>query len=376
MKLGFTTYQLPQNLNFDESIRLAKDTGCAGMDFRTGNVYKHGVEVSLTGEERAKMRRQLEDNYLELASINSEFSFDAEDEQERRKSIEGAKQSCVLAHDFGSTLVRLFGNLIRTPDAHDTVKYVAGLNFRSILRGLRLRATNRKTFYIQIHEGCSMGCTYCAIQKAIGPLRNSKPVDEVISEFREGLEKGYGHFRLIGDCAGSYGRDIGTNLGELLGRISEIGEPFTLELTDINPVFLKVIFEPVKTLCRQKRLSNLYIPIQSGNDRVLGLMHRRYDVAETRRMLLELKEAAPKDFRIGTSVIVGFPSESEEEMRDTADFCNDMAFDWIFCHGFSPRPGTPAADLPDQLSEEEVTARVEEFREMINDKNSVVLDFK
>ena len=258
----------------------------------------------------------------------------------------------------------------------DTVKYVAGLNFRSILRGLRLRATNRKTFYIQIHEGCSMGCTYCAIQKAIGPLRNSKPVDEVISEFRDGLEKGYGHFRLIGDCAGSYGRDIGTDLGELLGRISEIGEPFTLELTDINPVFLKVIFEPVKTLCRQKRLSNLYIPIQSGNDRVLGLMHRRYDVAETRRMLLELKEAAPKDFRIGTSVIVGFPSESEEEMRDTADFCNDMAFDWIFCHGFSPRPGTPAADLPDQLSEEEVTARVERFREMIKDRDSVVLDFK
>ncbi len=125
MKLGFTTYQLPQNLTFEESIRLAKDTGCAGMDFRTGNVYKHGVEVSLTGEERVRMRRQLEDNYLELASINSEFSFDAEDEKERRKSIEGAKQSCVLAHDFGSTLVRLFGNLIRTPDAHDTVKYVA-----------------------------------------------------------------------------------------------------------------------------------------------------------------------------------------------------------------------------------------------------------
>ena len=94
MKLGFTTYQLPQNLTFEESIRLAKDTGCAGMDFRTGNVYKHGVEVSLTGEERVRMRRQLEDNYLELASINSEFSFDAEDEKERRKSIEGAKQSC------------------------------------------------------------------------------------------------------------------------------------------------------------------------------------------------------------------------------------------------------------------------------------------
>ena len=125
MKLGFTTYQLPQDLSFEESIKLAKDTGCAGVDFRTGNVYKHGVEVSLDAQQRAKMRRMLEDNYLELASINSEFSFDAPDEEERRKSVEGAKQSCVLAKDFGSSLVRLFGNLIRTPDAHDTVRYVA-----------------------------------------------------------------------------------------------------------------------------------------------------------------------------------------------------------------------------------------------------------
>ena len=258
----------------------------------------------------------------------------------------------------------------------DTVKYVASLNFRSILRGLRLRMTNRRTFYIQIHEGCSMGCTYCAIQKAIGPLRNSKPVDEVISEFRDGLDKGYGNFRLIGDCAGSYGLDIKTDLGKLLGRISELEGDFTLELTDINPVFLKIIYEPLKTLCRQKRISNLYIPIQSGNDRILGLMHRRYDIEETGRMLRELREAAPKEFRIGTSVIVGFPSESEEEMRDTVDFCNDMAFDWIFCHGFSARPGTPAADLPDQFTAEAVTRRVGVFRDGIIDRNSVVLDFQ
>ena len=258
----------------------------------------------------------------------------------------------------------------------DTVKYVAGLNFRSIMRGLKLRATNRKTYYIQIHEGCSMGCTYCAIQKAIGPLRNSKPIDTVIKEFRTGLKKGYRHFRLIGDCAGSYGRDIGTDLGKLLERVAEIEEPFTLELTDINPVFLKVIYKPVRKLCLQKRISNLYIPIQSGNNRVLGLMHRRYNIEETKRMLTDLKKAAPKGFRIGTSVIVGFPSETEEELKDTVDFCNDMKFDWIYCHGFSARPGTPAAELPDRLSDEEVMKRVADFRDSINDRDSVVLDFQ
>lgn len=258
----------------------------------------------------------------------------------------------------------------------DTVKYVASLNLRSIIRGLKLRVTNCKTFYIQIHEGCSMGCTYCAIQKAIGPLRNSKPIDTVIAEFREGLKQGYKHFRLIGDCAGSYGLDIKTDLGKLLQRISEIDEPFTLELTDINPVFLKIIYEPLKTLCLQKRISNLYIPIQSGNDRILGLMHRRYDISETKRMLIELKKVAPKDFKIGTSVIVGFPSEDEDELQDTVDFCNSMNFDWIYCHGFSARPGTPAAELPDQLTENEVMKRVSVFKDRINDKDSVILDFQ
>ena len=125
MKLGFTTYQLAEKLTFEESIKLAKDSGCAGIDFRTGNVYAHGVETSLTKEERIKMRRKLEDNYLELASINSEFSFDYDEEDRRRASIEGAKKSCELCHDLGGSLVRLFGNLIRTDDAHVTVKRVA-----------------------------------------------------------------------------------------------------------------------------------------------------------------------------------------------------------------------------------------------------------
>ncbi|MCL2344217.1 MAG: radical SAM protein, partial [Firmicutes bacterium] len=170
-----------------------------------------------------------------------------------------------------------------------TVKYVTGLDLPSMMRGLKSRVHNRRTYYIQIHEGCSMGCTYCAIQKAIGPLRNSKPIEAVVAELNEGIAKGYRRIRLIGDCAGSYGLDIGTNLGNLLQCIAENKNHFSLELTDINPVFLPVIYRPVKELCLQKRLSNLYIPIQSGNARILGLMNRRCDIDETRQMLIDLK---------------------------------------------------------------------------------------
>ncbi|MCL2342546.1 MAG: tRNA (N6-isopentenyl adenosine(37)-C2)-methylthiotransferase MiaB, partial [Firmicutes bacterium] len=109
---------------------------------------------------------------------------------------------------------------------------------------------------------------------------------------------------------------------------------------------------------------------------ILGLMNRRCDIDETRQMLIDLKEAAPQGFKLGTSVIVGFPSEATEELEDTINLCNDLNFDWIYCHGFSARPGTLAATLPGQLSEEEVMERVRLFQESIKEKASVVLDFQ
>ena len=267
------------------------------------------------------------------------------------------------------------GNIIRYARSfrghYLDVKYIShrfSLSMESINR-------RRRTYLVQIHEGCSMGCTYCAIQQAIGPLRNSKPIEVVLEELNRGLDRGYKRIRLLGDSAGSYGLDIRTNLGALLIRISQIERPFHLELTDINPAFLPVIFEPVKTLCTQNRISSLYVPIQSGNDRILSLMHRRSDMKKNKQMFNDIRKVAPPRFKLGTSVILGFPSETPEEFEETIKFCNDVIFDWIWCHGFSSRPGTPAATLPGQLSQEEIIGRVNLFTASINKKGSVVSDF-
>lgn len=249
--------------------------------------------------------------------------------------------------------------------------YLAG----RLRRFLRAFARRRDIYLIQIHEGCSLGCTYCAIQKAIGPLRNSLPVETVLSDLNRGLDLGYRRIRLLGDSAGSYGLDIGTNLGVLLRRIAELERPFELELTDINPVFLPVIYEPVKELCAQRRLASLYIPIQSGSARILRLMHRRCDLERVQRMLSDLRAASP-GVKLGTSVIVGFPSETLDELAATAALCNAVNFDWIWCHGFSPRPGTPAAALPDQFSPDEVQARINRFTASIQRPNAVILDLQ
>jgi sugar phosphate isomerase/epimerase len=120
---------MAQHLNFDESIALAKASGCAGIDFRTGSpppyTFDHGVELERTAEERKQMRRKLEDNYLEIASLNTDYRFESLDLTERQRNIDKAKLECELAHDLGCSRIRVFGNAIRTEDARDCVAYVA-----------------------------------------------------------------------------------------------------------------------------------------------------------------------------------------------------------------------------------------------------------
>lgn len=229
---------------------------------------------------------------------------------------------------------------------------------------------NKHTYYIQIQEGCSMHCSYCAIRLAIGPLR-SRPIEAILAELRSGIGKGYRQIQLMGDNAGSYGLDIGANLGKLLERILEVDGDFSLDLTDINPVYLASIAEPVKQLTQQKRISRLYVPIQSANRRILKLMGRDCDMQAVKQMLLEIRRLGGPELKMGTSLIAGFPSETMGELEETLEFCEQVGFDWVWCHSYSARPETPAAGLPGQLDAAEILRRSQLVKSRLS-KQSVV----
>lgn len=241
---------------------------------------------------------------------------------------------------------------------------------RKLIRTKYAHLNDRNTFYIQIQEGCSMHCSYCAIRMAIGPLR-SRPIETVLAEFGMGLDQGYKQIQLMGDNAGSYGLDIGTNMGRLLERILEVERDFVLDLTDVNPVYLPMIFEPVRRLCIRKKISRLYVPIQSANRRLLKLMGRDCDMDAVKRMLIEIKSLASPKFKMGTSLIVGFPSETIDELDETVQFCDEVGFDWVWCHSFSARPETPAATLPGQISAEEILRRAQWVKSQLGRKSIV-----
>jgi len=229
---------------------------------------------------------------------------------------------------------------------------------RRIIRGRYANIESDKTFYIQIQEGCSMECSYCSIKTAIGKLR-SKPLEYLLQDFRNGLQLGYKEFQLVGDNAGSYGLDIGTNLGELLGELSRFEDDFKLDLTDINPAYLNIISKAVIELGSKGRIARLYVPIQSGSSRILKLMKRGCDMERVKDTLKNIQSAIPSrdSFSLGTSIIVGFPSETPDELQQTIEFCKDVNFDWVWCHSFSARPDTPAANLDNQVGPDEILRR-------------------
>jgi len=274
-----------------------------------------------------------------------------------------------------------FSLLIDTRKAIEILKTfdgsLSGLGYisRRLDNGVRRRLIRSKfanlndphTFYIQIQEGCSMRCSYCAIKTAVGPLR-SRPMDTILGQFSAGLDQGYQHIQLMGDNAGGYGLDIGTNLGRLLEQILDVDREFVLELTDINPVYLHLIFEPVIKLCEQRKISRLYIPIQSASRRLLKLMGRDCDLGQVKQMLTEIKKVASSGFKMGTSIIAGFPSESIDELNETIQFCNDVGFDWVWCHSFSARPETPAAVLPGQIPTDQILRRAQEVKSRLGSK--------
>lgn len=241
---------------------------------------------------------------------------------------------------------------------------------RRIIRARYANLNSLTTFYIQIQEGCSMECSYCVIRKAIGGLR-SKPAEIIISELETGLGSGFKRFQFVGDNAGSYGLDIGTNLGRLLDRVAAISQDFELDLTDINPVYLRLIFDSVKKLLTQGQLSSLYVPIQSSSRRVLKLMKRDCDMDAVRQMFIEIKRLGPSQFRLGTSVIVGFPSETVQELDETVHFCSQIGFDWVWCHSFSARPDTLAGTLPGQVAPDEILRRARSVKTQLRGKSLV-----
>ena len=211
-------------------------------------------------------------------------------------------------------------------------------------------------YLIRISWACSQNCSYCAIKRALGKF-HSKPLDQVINEFKDGLAKGFTNYFITADDTGAYGVDFGKTFMELLDKLTAIEGDYNIGIHALNPVWLVKYIDELEEILKRGKIKYINIPIQSGSSRVLKLMRRYSNVEKIKDAFIRLKKAYP-DLSILTHCIVGFPTETEEEFMGTLEFIRDTNMDIGYLLPMSVRPDTTAENIEPKISMEEITRRI------------------
>ncbi|WP_155591654.1 tRNA (N(6)-L-threonylcarbamoyladenosine(37)-C(2))-methylthiotransferase MtaB [Lysinibacillus cavernae] len=217
--------------------------------------------------------------------------------------------------------------------------------------------TDRTRASLKIQEGCNNFCTFCIIPWARGLMRSRDP-QEVLHQAQQLVDAGYLEIVLTGIHTGGYGQDLKDyNLAQLLRDLE--ANVKGLKRLRISSIEASQLTDEVIEVLRESKIvvNHLHIPIQSGSDTVLKRMRRKYTMEFFGERLTKLHEALP-DLAVTSDVIVGFPGETEEEFMETYNFIRDHKFSELHVFPFSPRTGTPAARMEDQIDEDIKNERV------------------
>lgn len=204
--------------------------------------------------------------------------------------------------------------------------------------------------YVSIMEGCSKYCSYCIVPYTRGD-EVSRPLDDVIAEVVSLAEQGVREVTLLGqnvnDYQGSTHDGEVADLAFLIDFLASIDGIERLRYTTSHPLaFSERLIQAYAT--QPKLVNHLHLPVQSGSDRILSLMKRGYTALEFKSKIRKLRKIRP-DISISSDFIIGFPGETEEDFMATMNLIQDVGFDHSFSFIYSPRPGTPAANLPDEV---------------------------
>ena len=195
---------------------------------------------------------------------------------------------------------------------------------------------------IQLSEGCLGKCTYCITRFARGKLKSYKP-KSIIKSVRTAISKGFKEIWLTSQDNSSYGLDIGTNLAELLKEILKIDGDYKIRIGMMNPMFLKNSSNLIDIFKDERIFKFVHIPVQSGSNKILKLMKRGYTVEEFEHIVKSFRKNP--NMTIWTDIIVGFPTETEEEFQMSVELLKRIKPDYVNVSRYSNRPGTEAKKM-------------------------------
>lgn len=237
-------------------------------------------------------------------------------------------------------------------------KFEFSFNFISILWvALKFKIKNLKAplhprlrtgVYLQISRGCSEACSYCAIPKAVGTIK-SKPLEQCLFEYQKMLEEGKRRFIFTADNIGLYGLDVKSSFAELLNRMGQIDgayEGVKWLILELHPRWAIKYQDELLKHIESGKIEELCVPIQSGSDRLLQLMKRHNRFLETLHVLEKFRRASPI-LKFNTDVLIGFPTETDDDFMDTVKLITRGGFNRVQFFGYADRENTPSIDFPE-----------------------------
>lgn len=234
----------------------------------------------------------------------------------------------------------------------------------AIAEGIPVKRDNDAKAWLPIMYGCNNFCTYCIVPYVRGRER-SRSKENIIAEFKELVSQGYKEITLLGQNVNSYGKDLVpyVSFAQLLRELNDLDGDFRIRFMTSHPKDCTKELIETMAAC-DKVAQHLHLPFQSGSDRVLKAMNRHYTRAQYLSLINYARELMGDELSITSDIIVGFPGETYEEFKETLSLVEEVKATSLFTFIYSPRKGTPAAEMPDPVSAEEKSRWFKELTDL------------
>jgi len=264
---------------------------------------------------------------------------------------------------FGTHNIHELPNLIE--QSHDKQVIEVYSCEGDIQENIPVKRDSKYKAWVNIMYGCDKFCTYCIVPYTRGKQRSRLPKD-ILDEVKELKQNGYLEVTLLGQNVNAYGKDLNIeyDMSNLLEDVAKIGIDRVRFVTSHPWDFTDKMIDTIKKY--PNIMPYIHLPLQSGSDKILKLMGRRYTKEQYLSLVDKIKENVP-NCSLTTDIIVGFPNETDEDFQDTIDVVNYCKYDSAFTFIFSPRIGTPAASMADDISLETKEQRLQTLNKLVNE---------
>lgn len=234
------------------------------------------------------------------------------------------------------------------------------LDIKELIKNTQIKPKYQSSFkaYLPIMTGCNNSCTYCVVPYTRGK-EISMPIEEIICQVKNLVKDGYKEIWLLGENVNSYQ----FNFPELLRKINDIAGNFWIRFTSPHPKDFSDELIKVMAEC-QKVTEYINLPVQSGDNEILKKMNRPYQVQYYKNLVKKIRKMVPEVF-LSTDAIVGFPGETKKQFQNTVKLFKEIKYDMAYISKYSPRPGTIAAQMPDDISHQEKKKREKILTEVL-----------